>query len=167
MKEIWKDIIGYEKLYQVSNLGNVRRYVAKIKGYKIKKTFVHSSGYITTILYKGGIGKCYRVHIIVADTFLHKENGNYVVNHIDCDKTNNKVSNLEWCSQKENIRHAIINNRFSKSKKKCAKTLNGKIISQYDSVEVASKIENVSKPLIYHYIETQKKTPTGHKWCFL
>lgn len=108
-----------------------------------------------------------RVHVLVAQAFIQRNDESYVVNHLDLNKKNNNVSNLEWCSQKENIRHAVLNNRFLKSEKKCAKTLNGKIISQYDSVKVASRIENISKHLIYHYIETQKKTSTGHKWCYL
>ena len=107
MKEIWKDIKGYEKLYQVSNLGNVRRIKFinnrtqkdKIKMLKLIKD---KKGYLKINLWKNNKSKMFLVHRIVAETFILNPNNLPQVNHKDENKSNNCVENLEWCSQKYN-----------------------------------------------------------------
>ena len=97
MKEIWKDIKGYEGLYKVSNLGNV-------KSLKINANIKPSKGrkYIGVNLYKNGVTKTKSIHRLVAEHFIDNPNNKPCVNHIDCNRTNNKASNLEWCTYKEN-----------------------------------------------------------------
>ena len=100
MEEIYKDVIGYEGIYQVSNLGNVKYCkTGLIRNYYLEKT-----GYYSITLRKNGIGKTRKVHQLVAESFLnHKRCGfELVVNHIDLDKTNNKVDNLEIVTNREN-----------------------------------------------------------------
>lgn len=108
MEEIWKDIKGYEGLYQVSNLGNVKSLmfinnVAKKHREKILFKSIRS-GYYTVNLCKNTIRKSKQVHRLVAEAFIPNPLNKKIVNHIDFDRKNNRVENLEWCSQKENVR---------------------------------------------------------------
>lgn len=120
MKEIWKDIKGYEKLYQVSNLGNVRRIKFinnrtqkdKIKMLKLIKD---KKGYLKINLWKNNKSKMFLVHRIVAETFILNSNNLPQVNHKDENKSNNCVENLEWCSQKYNNNYG---NRLNNIRKK-------------------------------------------------
>ena len=99
MNEIWANIKDYED-YQVSNLGRIRSY--KNNKVIILKGWIQNTGYLTITLNN----KKYSVHRLVAETFIHKEKGKDYVNHIDGNKLNNCVDNLEWCTCKENIQHA-------------------------------------------------------------
>ena len=113
--EIWKDIVGYEGLYQVSNKGRVRslkRLINQKNGFKYYLegkilSMPLSAGYPTVCLYKNGTQKHIRVHRLVAETFIPNPHDYKVVNHIDCGRTNNCVENLEWCNHKHNIQYAV------------------------------------------------------------
>ena len=116
--EIWKDIENFSK-YQVSNLGNIKskeRYT-KAKDSEIihrkaflLKGFVNKKGYKQVTLYDdNGKPKTMRVHKLVALTFIENENNLPQINHIDGNKLNNEVSNLEWISNYDNMQHAIKN----------------------------------------------------------
>ena len=96
MQEIWKDIKGYEGLYQVSNLGNV-------KSLKTNKNLYSSNakGYRRVGLFKGK-RKGYSIHRLVAQAFIPNPENKPCVNHKDCNRANNNVNNLEWCTHKEN-----------------------------------------------------------------
>ena len=100
MEEIWKDIKGYEGLYQVSNLGRVKSFVKK--GEKILAPQKNSNGYLRVILTNKAKKKRYFIHRLVAETFILNPNYYPVVNHLDCNRTNNSVNNLEWCTIKMN-----------------------------------------------------------------
>jgi hypothetical protein len=115
MIEQWKDIVGYEGLYQVSSLGRIksvdkvcgkRRGIVKSKMIAIQD---NGNGYFNAALYSNGKMKRIYVHRLVADAFLGKENGKEYVNHIDGNKSNNSLSNLEWCTRSENMKHAYDN----------------------------------------------------------
>jgi len=103
--EIWKDIIGFENKYQVSNIGNVKslNYLRSGKE-KILKNNLGSTGYLAVVLCKNGIKKPIRVHQLVAIAFHnHKLNGyKLVINHKDFNKLNNNENNLEIVTQREN-----------------------------------------------------------------
>jgi hypothetical protein len=99
--EIWKDVIGYEGLYQVSNLGNVVSNRSK----KTMKPFLNSSGYLRLCLCKNGKTKKHYIHRLVAYSFNENKNTNLQVNHIDGNKTNNNVLNLEIITARENLCH--------------------------------------------------------------
>lgn len=112
MNEIWKDIIGYEGLYQVSNLGNIKSLGngGTHKTERILSQKITRFGYKTVILHKNGVRKDCRVHRLVAYAFLPNDDDTLVVNHKDGDKCNNRVENLEWCTQSDNVIHAYENN---------------------------------------------------------
>ena len=106
MKEIWKDVVGYEGLYQVSNLGRVKSLPrTTTKGVVLKQQTNKRNGYCYVELSMNGIRKNKRVHIIVANAFLGQSK--MQVNHIDGNKTNNVIGNLEYCTQSQNMKHAF------------------------------------------------------------
>ena len=105
MKEEWKDIKGYEGKYQVSNLGRVKTLDYHQTGKEqIMKLKWHKRYYYIK-LSKNGIGYQYLVHRLVAETFLNNPDNLPYINHIDHNPKNNNVTNLEWCTQKYNVRH--------------------------------------------------------------
>ena len=106
--EQWKVVKGFEN-YLVSSLGNVKTINGKLK--KVVYDSKNDYGYVE--LWKNNKGKKFRIHRLVAETFIPNTLGKEQVNHIDGDKKNNCVSNLEWVTPKENIRHAIENDLSS------------------------------------------------------
>ena len=122
MEEIWKDIVGYEGYYQVSNLGEVRSIHRNIKyngdgkgsgthtypSIKLKQC-LNTVGYYQVSLSVNNNRKRYMVHRLVAESFCPHPVGKDYVNHIDGNYLNNTSENLEWLSNIENVRHAIVN----------------------------------------------------------
>ena len=115
-EEKWKDIEGYEGIYQVSDGGRIRsvdRVVISKNGVKrevkgqLMKQSTSKYGYKVIILRKDGIKKNHRVHRLVAESFINKEKGKTLINHKDGNKRNNRVENLEWCTNSENMKHAF------------------------------------------------------------
>lgn len=106
MDEIWRDIKGYEGLYQVSNLGRVKRLKSKyMKSERILKEGITTGGYRLVVLCKNNKSKTFRLHRLVAEAFIPNPENKPQVNHIDENKANNNVNNLEWMTAKENINH--------------------------------------------------------------
>ena len=114
MKEIWRDVPGYEGYYQASNLGRIKSVERIVKhncggpkklNERILKGYVNRYGYIRVDLSKEGINKQFSAHRIVALTFLG--DSDLVVNHIDGVKTNNNIDNLEYVTHQENTKHAV------------------------------------------------------------
>ncbi len=97
MKEVWKDIQGYD-IYEVSNLGNVRNKITNKQLYYSNS----NNGYLRVGLFKNHKRTMYSIHRLVAETFIPNIENKPCINHKDCDKKNNKVDNLEWCTYKEN-----------------------------------------------------------------
>lgn len=118
MEEQWKDIAGYEGLYQVSNLGRVRSLDREDSGGRKRKGRVlragNVCGYPFVNLSKNGQQHVVRVHRLVAEAFLGPCPEGLSVNHKDCDKANNRADNLEYITHSENIRHAAENGLLGK-----------------------------------------------------
>ena len=119
--EIWKDIEGFEGLYQVSNRGNVKSLNYRHTGKEgILKARKNRCGYLQVMLYRDGKAKMYLVHRLVATVFCENQIGYTEVNHIDEDKTNNCSDNLEYCSRSYNCSY---NGRAKRAGKKIAEKL--------------------------------------------
>lgn len=113
---MWKDIKGYEGLYQVSTDGEVRsldRYEkskgnsTRLRKGKIRTLSVDKDGYKKIGLWKDSKVKHFKVHRLVAETFIENPHNYPVVNHIDGNKENNSIENLEWCTVRDNNIHSI------------------------------------------------------------
>lgn len=154
--EMWKDIIGYEGMYQISNYGRVKslpRFYNQwrggktpIKG-KILKHWAINCGYLNVRLANDGNCKNFSIHRLVATHFLQKIKGKNFVNHKDSDKTNNYYKNLEWCTQKENIKHSYDN--------KLAKTGSDRTQSKLSRTDVIN-IKKLYKKNVFGYVEVAK-----------
>lgn len=106
--EIWRDIVGYEDLYQVSNFGNVRSLNYRNSGVPHNLLFKrHRCGYAQILLAKDGERKMFLIHRLVASAFLDNPNNYQQVNHKDENKRNNIASNLEWCDASHNVKYSI------------------------------------------------------------
>ena len=114
--EFWADIKGYEGIYSVSNLGNIK------KTFKNKKTktlipYVSGKGYFKVSLYKDKVRSQQYVHRLVLQTFLANPMGKATVNHEDGNKSFNALENLTWMTQSENVKHAYATGLYKGNKK--------------------------------------------------
>lgn len=110
VQEIWKDVIGYEGIYQISNFGRLKSF-KKDKNGRIMSNTNKNGWYFTVVLSKSGRKKMktMRIHRMVAEYFIPNPENKQMVNHKDMNKQNNHVDNLEWCTTFENAKHAAIN----------------------------------------------------------
>lgn len=154
--EVWRDVIGYEGLDQVSNFGNVKSLGNEFsRKERILKPLVQSKGYINIVLQKDGKRKMVLMHRLVAEYFISNPDNKLQINHINGIKIDNRVENLEWVSHRENLDHAIENNLVLKgelnptSKLKTADVLEiHKLLSFGITVDALSKKYKVSKETI-------------------
>lgn len=107
-QEVWEDIPEYEGLYQASNLGRIRSLPRNTTKGRILKPYIHpTNGYSYSSVCKNNNAKTKRTHVLILKAFRPTEDEAMQVNHIDGDKTNNKLENLEWVTQSENMKHAF------------------------------------------------------------
>ena len=119
--EEWKDIKGYEGLYQISNKGRVKSLGNnKTRKEKIRDGKIGNRGYKKISLCKNGKEKKYSIHRLVAEAFLPNPDNLPVVNHKDENKLNNNVENLEWCTQAYNVNYS--HNNCKSRKIQCVET---------------------------------------------
>lgn len=157
--EIWKDVKGYEGLYKVSNLGRVKKPMGSYD--IIMKPFIDSHGYWVATLSKNDKANNYMVHRLVADAFIPNSDPEHKiqVNHIDGDKQNAKVENLEWVTPSENIQHAIRTGLFKISPYTRQRSKESTSIPVYckeldvtfSSISEASNALGIKKSRVYRY----------------
>lgn len=152
--EEWRPIIEYEGLYEVSNLGRVRN----IKTHKLVMQSVVVSGYKRVTLYKENKPKTKLVHRLVAEAFLPNPNNLMVVNHKDCNKLNNIVTNLEWCTQSYNTSYHY-NGHIAKSASKYIVlkiSQDGSSIAKYHNILGAARANNIEHSRLKEIISTTR-----------
>lgn len=169
MVKEWRAIKGYEGVYEVSNKGEVRRIKKPRKC--MKKFRKNRDGYLDVRLMKDGITKTHRVHRLVAEAFLEKPEGQVEVNHKDEDKTNNLVTNLEWCTHEYNLNYGTYRERQVAGMKKpiAQLTLDGVEVARYPGIVDAAKA--LKKPRgdvnIISSLKSNYKTAYGFRWIYL
>lgn len=175
--EIWKDIKGYEGLYQISNLGRVKSLEKKtyaginkgtyiVRKERILKTNKSRDGYLRVTLCNNKENIMYFVHRLVAQTFLDNPNNYKEVNHKDENKQNNRAENLEWCTRKYNVNYG---KRILKTQKKVLQyDKNGKLIKEWNSTMDIQRKLNIANTIISACCLNKKyrKTAGGYVWKY-
>ena len=164
--EIWKDIKGYEGLYQVSNLGRVKRIVGKgCKQERFLKPSKNNGGYLKVSLSKNGEIKKPYLHRLVMETYCPVEDmENLQVNHKSEIKTDNSLNNLEWCDAKYNANYGTRNERVAAAKSKAVRCLDDKKL--YPSMKEAERQTGINYHGISNCCQGKQKTAGGKHWCF-
>lgn len=190
MEEVWKDIKGYEGIYQVSNLGRIKSFKRKsINEGLILKPHEIRLGYLQVTLYDKNKRKIFLVHRLVAMTFIPNPQNKPEINHKDGNSSNNKVSNLEWCTHQENIQHAWDNGlqvvtekqkecgrkyakiNFELSTKKIQKKvrqydLNNNFIKEWDCMNEAERQLKICNGKISACCKGKRNKAGGFKWRY-
>lgn len=169
--EIWKPVVGYEGLYEVSNLGNVRSVKKIIKPHIIK-------GYLGVSLCKGGVKKKLFIHRLVAFAFP-EICGEYfegaVCNHKNENKLDNRAENLEWCTVAENDNWGNRNQKISKARRNDIRlskpvgqyTLQWLLVAVYPSLKEAERQTKIHTSNIYNCCCGKYKQAGGYYWKYL
>lgn len=179
MTERWKDIDGYEGMYQVSDRGRVKSLNYRCTGSeRICRQSITKKGYSVVPLIKDKHKKLHYVHRLVADAFIENENSKPTINHIDGNKENNCVENLEWATYSENSKHAQVIGLASmengwrasveKSRIAVAKTdSDGNVIKKYPSVFQASKDNHMAHTTIIGIAKGDKHPKGKYGWVII
>lgn len=169
----WKDIPNFEGYYQANKNGEIRsvtRRVKKHNGYKmvygrvLKPT---QQRYQIVRFSKDGVVSAHLVHRIIAETFFRKMRADEVVNHLDGNKHNNTVANLEICSQKQNIAHAMKTLQVDYKKHPMARKIMRSDGTIFNSINEAAKQSYVSRGNIWRQMHGKIKTANGYTFKFI
>lgn len=180
--EIWKDIKGYEGLYQVSNLGNVKSLDRTVyqknkfgkmqkhiyKGRQLKRQ-IQKNGYEVVNLYKNKKMTKKLVHRLVAIAFLERQNNKDYINHKDNNRANNKLENLEWCTQSSNLYHAYTyGNKIAPHMRKIIQiSCKGKTLNTFESIKTAERITGIKASNISKCCRNLRSKAGGFKWKYV
>lgn len=183
MTEEWRDIPGYEGLYQASNLGRVKSLARNMVEFHKATRYVRNyperilsqgddgNGYKLCWLSKGGKGKSIRTHRLIALAFLPNPNGFRYVNHKDENKSNNNVDNLEWCTPLCNANYGTAVERRVKvqipkqNKAVYQMDMNGNILAVFPSVKEATRITGINN--ISAVACGVLRQSRGYKWMYV
>lgn len=177
MQEIWKDIAGYEGLYQVSNLGNVKslKRLVPIKSSKKKLFPVEEkilkpvkARYCIVRLSKNGKHQNYSVHRLAASAFIPNPLNLPIINHKDENKQNNNVENLEWCDVKYNSNYGTAKQKLSQkaSIPVSQYSLSGTYIQTYESAKLAEEATGISRANICNCCKGNRHSTGGYLWSY-
>ena len=165
--ETWKEIAGYEGIYEVSDQGRVKSlWHGKEKILKPGKT---TRGYLKVNLYKDGHRKPLLVHRLVSEAFIPNPQGLETVNHKDEDKTNNKVGNLEWMSQKDNNNYGTRNKRAGDALSKQVQMFDKstcELLATFPSTMEADRVTGIAKQNISACCLGKRKSSGGYIWRY-
>ena len=172
MREIWKDIKGFEGLYQISNYGRVKSLQMYAGGKYIRRNKIlmpcnNGNGYYIVYLMKDRKRNVKYIHRLVAQAFIENPNNYSCINHKDENKTNNNVNNLEWCTYKYNNNYGNHNLKISKTRLKKSVVqydMNMNIIKIWDGINIAMK-----ETKCRHIVECCKgkiKSSGGYIWRY-
>ena len=174
MTETWKEIPGYEGLYEVSDLGRVRSLdYNRTRKTKIMKLRNDGRGYLQVQFYKDGISKNMKVHRLVADAFIPNPNNFPIINHKDEDKSNNRHDNLEWCTQKYNANYGTHTRRVKESyiangnnRPIDVYDMKGTFLKTFNCSNEACVELNVNRRSLYSVCQGVVKSSKGYRFAF-
>ena len=166
--EVWKPAPGFEDNYEVSNFGRIRNSVTK----KVLVVTPNKKGYVVARLSVHNVKYSLKMHRAVAIAFIPNPNGKPQVNHIDGNKSNNNVGNLEWATNGENQKHAFkmglnrVTGKAGRLKIPVAKidTKTGNVIETYKSINDAARANNTYGQNIRKALLGMRKTVANYKW---
>lgn len=159
--EIWKDVSGYEGRYIVSTLGHIKN----VKRNKLLKPTIDSKGYSNVKLYMNNIqSKTHKVHRLVASAFLSNPDNKPQVNHKDENRTNNRVDNLEWCTNKYNCNYGNHSKHLSKPILQFDK--NGNYIRKWNGASEAGRTLNICIQSIQKCCKSKRFSAGGYVWKY-
>ena len=172
MQEVWKDISGYEGLYQVSNAGRVKslpKRVGGVNGYvqkeRILKPLDAGWGYLKVTLYKNDIPKQRKIHRLVLETFRPVDGMERLnVNHKDENKRNNVLSNLDWVTPSENVNWGTRNERVSKANSKPVYCV--ELGKTFCNLTTASAVTGARLNTLCSCLKGRYKTAGGYHWRY-
>lgn len=182
MEEVWKDVIGYEGLYQVSNLGRVKSLYTG----RILKQSTNHKGYPKVRFFKENVGVTRVVHRLVASAFIPNPEGKKEVDHINCIRNDNRAENLRWCTAKENSNNVLTRKHKSECRKGCEGTckgrfgkehnrsipivqltMDGKYIKTWECAEQLKRELGFDNSLVCKVLKDRRKTAYGYRWMYL
>lgn len=176
MELILIDIPGYEGLYKVSPCGTIFSTVKNVS----KKPIKNWAGYMRVQLYDNNKSKIYSVHRIVAQVFIPNPNNLPEVNHIDHDRSNNKVENLEWCTRSQNAKHSFTRPDRKKARhwkdkpgklhpnsKPLERIKEGVVIDTFESTRDAARKLSLHSVGIGRCCTGQRKSYAGYNWRYI
>lgn len=170
---LWRDVVGYEGMYIISDEGEVVSLPRKVYGrnkngeivaHRVEKVLKHhlrgkgNNFYPAVTLTKDGNSKAFSVHRLVAEAFIPNPENFPEVNHKDENPLNCNVDNLEWCDRQYNI-------EYSKAKR-VAQYLDGEKIAEYKSIVIASKMTGIKRTNINNVLTGWTKTAGGYEWKY-
>ena len=163
-EEIWKSInINRFSHYDISTHGNIRNKKGNIMS--LQK---YNDGYIRICLLSGKIKKHFFVHRIVAISFIENLEEKQMVNHLDGNKSNNNLTNLEWVTPRENAQHAINVLKINKHSSSVAQyDMDNNLITEFTSIKDASEKSNISKKYISNNCRNISKSAGGFLWKYV
>ncbi len=159
----WYDIPGYEGIYQITPNGEVRNVETNLQLYGN----INSHGYKVISLTKYGKRKSCKLHRLLAITFIPNPHDYECINHIDGDKLNNDLTNLEWCTKGYNNRHAREVLKVDMSSKAVYQTtIKGEFIAAWASIGQAAKFAGITPPCIVDCCEGRAKSAGNYCWSY-
>lgn len=181
MEEIWKNVIGFEGLYSISNFGNIKSLSRKsnisngnfrIIKEKIMKPQVTFNGYHAVVLNNGNRHKMVKIHTLVALHFIDNKFNLKEINHIDGNKLNNHFSNIEWCSRSQNVKHSYDKGLRSFNSKmrsalldaNCKKVFCTKTKIIYDSLNDAANSLKIHRTTLGAKLNNKRRNETTLKY---
>lgn len=190
MQEIWKDVKGYEGLYKACNLIKVMN----VRTGKILKPAKASNGYLTVALCKNGVQKTHTIHRIIAEAFIPNPDNKPCIDHINTDRTDNRIENLRWVTYKEQMENELTkehckeahktetdnwfkcgnkNLMYGKTGEKCPTSkpvlqydLDGNFIKEWECMREVERVLGIQQSKISLCCQGKRNKTGGYRWAY-